>query len=75
MLTVRHVEKDGHEGVTEASSVHFDPAIGANREYPNGQVVAFGVPEHVADGCNRYANGVIYVMNENGSTVARFNLD
>lgn len=75
MLTVKHVEKSRHEGITQAETVVFDPATGASNEYPNGQVVAFGVPQPTADGCNRYGNGVVYVMNDRGSTVAKYNLD
>jgi hypothetical protein len=75
MFTVKHVERDGHEGVVQADSVIFDPAVGENNEYPKGQVVAFGVPQPTSDGCNRYGNGVVYVMNDRGSTVAKYNLD
>jgi hypothetical protein len=75
MLTVKHVERSGHEGVTTAESVIFDPATGADNEWPHGQVVAFGVPRPVSDGCNRYGNGLVYVMNDGGSTVAKYDLD
>lgn len=75
MLTVKHVERSGHESVTVAATVIFDPATGQDKEYPNGQVVAFGVPMPVSDGCNRYSGGIIYVMNDHGSTVAKYDLN
>jgi hypothetical protein len=75
MLTVKHVEKSGHQSVTPAETVVFDPAVGKNNEWPKGQVVAFGVPQPVSDGCNRYGTGIVYVMNDHGSTVAKYDLD
>jgi hypothetical protein len=75
MLTVKHVERSRHESITTATGVWFDPAVGKNNEYPNGQLVAVGVPQPTIDGCNRYSSGVIYVMNENGKTVGKYDLD
>lgn len=74
MLTVKHVEKSGHESVTPTTSIAFDPATGENKEYPRGQLLAFGIDTTVA-GYNRYASGTVYVMNDNGSTVARYDFD
>lgn len=74
-MAVRHIEKSGYESVVLATSVGFDPAIGQHKEYPNGQVVAFGVPNPVSDGCNRYSTGKIFVMNEAGATIAQWDLD
>lgn len=79
MLTVKHIEKSGHQGIRSCRDVVFDPAIGQNKEYPNGQVVAFGVPadEGVVgpDGVCRFGSGHVYVMNEHGATVAKYILD
>lgn len=74
MLTIKHVEKSGHESLTPAETVCFDPAIGEHGEYPNGQVCAFGVPHPVSDGCDRYSSGIIYVMNDAGRTVSKYDL-
>lgn len=74
MLTVKHVESNGYQSVTLAEMVTFDPAIGQNNEYPNGQVIAWGVKQPISDGCNRYGDGLIYVMNDQGSTVAKYDL-
>jgi hypothetical protein len=77
MLTVKHIEKNGYESLTPAKVVTFTPAKSAHPDAnnPHDEVIAFGVPMPVSDGCNRYGNGMIYVMNEAGSTVARYNLD
>lgn len=75
MLTVKHVEKSGYESINLAEVVTFDPAVGSNNEWPKGQVVAFGVKQPMSDGYNRYGNGIVYVMNDQGSTVAKYNLD
>lgn len=69
-LTVRHLEPSGHESITQAVSVSFQP-LGDNQDL---QLIAFGVPNPVSDGCNRYASGTVYVMNEAGATVAKYDL-
>lgn len=74
MLTVKHIENDGHESITSAESVVFDPAVGQGNEWPRGQVIAFGVPQPTSDGCNRYGSGVVYIMNSTGSTVGKYDL-
>jgi len=70
-LTVRHIERSGHESVTQAVSVSFEPARGKSP----AQLIAFGVPSPISDGCNRYGDGKIFVMNEAGATVAKYDLD
>lgn len=77
-LTVRHVEKNGHESITQALTVTVKPRSRAMTELPRDnakEVVARGVPQPTNDGCNVYANGRVYVMNEAGATVAVYNLD
>jgi hypothetical protein len=74
MLTVKHVDIGGHESITLAETVIFDPAVGKDNEYPAGQVVAFGVPAPISDGCNRYSSGRVFVMNDFGKTVAVYRL-
>ncbi len=59
MLTVKHVERDGHESVFEASDIH---------RTPEGQL-AFGQGERTV------TTGKVYVMNEAGKTVAVYDFD
>jgi hypothetical protein len=70
-LTVKHVDRDGHESLTQAITVTFHPG---DKQEPT-EVRAFGVPDPVSDGCNRYASGRVFVMNEAGATVAKYDLE
>lgn len=77
-LTVKHVERDGHEGITQATSVSFAPDDTDDDTDSSDQhavLIAFGVPQPVSDGCNRYRSGKVFVMNEAGATVAIYDLD
>jgi hypothetical protein len=70
MLTIKHIEKGGSEGIIEAKSVH------APMDETPRKVRAFGVDDPMADeGVVTYGNGVVYVMNAHGSTVAKYDLD
>jgi len=76
MLTIKHVEPGGHESIQEARSVSVI-SIGT----PEGQeyeLTAFGcVPNGGAvdiHGVCRYGDGVVYVMNDHGSTVGHYRL-
>lgn len=73
MFTVKHVEKNGHMSLRTASEVWYDPAVGEQDEYPHGQLLAGNGSgtEHPF----RYSSGVVYVMNDKGSTVSRYDLD
>jgi hypothetical protein len=88
MLTIKHYESEASESVLEARSTQFshhegeppeliafgatiDGYVGINVDGPNGggndpiqhtTTVAFG-------------NGVVYVMNGSGSTIAKYDLD
>lgn len=69
MLTIKHIEEDGSEGIQEARSVSFyDDTDG--KEPPT--VHAYGVSY---DGYLQYGSGTVYVMNASGSTVAKYDLD
>ena len=71
MLTIKHIEEDGSEGIQEARSVSFyDDTDG--KAPPT--VHAYGVPDEY-DGYLRYGDGIVYVMNASGSTVAKYDLD
>ena len=71
MLTIKHIEMDGHESVMSAVSVSF------NAE--KNELTGFGSPGpdegSRKDGVIVYGSGHIYVMNENGKTVAAYNLE
>lgn len=73
MLIVKHVEKSGHEGITVAEAICFDPTTG--REYSKGQVIAFGVPRPISDGFNRYSSGMVHVLSASGDAIAKYDLD
>lgn len=81
LLTIKHVEKDGHESIQQAHSVSFYPARETEGGKPNDEahLEVFGcteiggaVDEH---GHCRYGSGVVYVMNDAGSTVGKYELN
>lgn len=71
-LTVKHIEENGHESIMQAISISFDPST----DVMGPSLTAYGVPlrpgETDEGGCAHYAGGVVYVMNEAGSTVGRY---
>lgn len=80
MFTVKHVERDGFEGIVQAMDVTFHPGRDCHGEDLGhiAEFVAFGVPGPNAgarlDGVVRYGTGTIYVMNEAGKTVGCYHL-
>jgi hypothetical protein len=70
MLTLKHVEPDGHEGIQTARELSFNES--------QKQLTAFGCPgpDEGArrDGVVNYGTGRVYVMNDNGKTVAVYDL-
>jgi len=70
MYSIKHVESDGHESMMAAVSTSFDPA--------KIELTAYGSPgpDEGArkDGVVRYASGKVWVMNEQGKTVAVYDL-
>lgn len=74
MLTVKHVEKSGYESVFEAETVQFTPTMPSA---PRG-VSIFGSPgldEGARTGNHiQFSDGIVYVMNEGGKTIAVYNL-
>lgn len=80
-LTVKHVEANGYEGVIQATHVSFIPKelCHADDTNPRAEVIAYGVPAlpggAFQDGVGRFTNGMIYVMNEAGATVSKYDLD
>lgn len=80
MLTLRHVEKDGHEGIMQAGEVSFYPGKPTDDNVPETLpcLVAFGVPGPDAgarvNGVVQFGNGTVYVMNDSAKTIAIYNL-
>jgi hypothetical protein len=70
MLTLKHVESDGREGIMSAREVTFD--LAAQR------LTAFGVPGPNEgaryDGVMHYGSGRLEVFNDNGNTIASYDL-
>jgi hypothetical protein len=69
MLTIKHVEKCGVEGVFEAESANYFPR---DPERPKAQCTAFGVP---GSGYLTFDDGKVFVMNDKGRTIANYDLD
>lgn len=59
MFTIRHIQTDGHESIREAKSITSNSAD--------------KVPTVMVDG-ETLRDGTIYVMNEMGRTVAKYDL-
>ena len=81
LLTIKHVEKNGHESVQQCHSVSFTPKEAAHPDTnePRDELVAFGctgiggaVDEH---GVCHYGSGTVYVMNDAGATVGKYILN
>lgn len=81
MLTLKHIETSGHESIQQARSVDFTPARASHPDdtSPHDQLIAFGCTAIGgavdADGVCRYGDGIVYVMNDHGSTVAQYYLN
>ena len=73
MLTVKHIENDGNESIVQCEKVTFIPH---EKEKPFGldQVVAWDTDRNVKDGNHTYTSGRIFVMNDQGATVAKYEL-
>lgn len=82
LLTLKHVEASGHESVQQAHSVSFKPkgyAPGGDTPTDRAQLEAFGCtgiggPVDESGWCC-YGSGIVYVMNDAGSTVSKYDLD
>ena len=73
-FTVKHCDPSGHESISTAESVAFLPP---SRDNPHAMVMTYrgpivgGMP--VSEGL-RFDDGVVYVMNGEGSTVSKYDL-
>lgn len=65
MLTIKHINDDGHEVLVSVSSVTFAP--------DHHLLIGYGDVTRKAE-VVRYDTGHAYVMNENGKTVSMYNL-
>lgn len=81
LLTVKHIEASGYENIQQAHSVSFYPKKVSmeGTENPRDEFIAFGctavggaTDEH---GVCRYGSGRVYVMNDAGSTIAKYDLN
>lgn len=81
LLTIKHVEKCGHESIQQARNVSFTPKALAHPDTmnPHDELIAFGctgiggpVDDH---GVCRYGDGKVYVMNDAGATVGNYDLN
>lgn len=61
MMTLKHIAVDGRESVVSLASVSFDP----DRKV----VIGHAPPERDRE----WKSGRVFVMNENGKTVATYN--
>lgn len=75
MFTLRHIEDNQHESIRQAKWVSYDPGFGPSSkgerglQYGNAEMDVDRQPT-VDEGC--FASGTVYVMNENGKTVAKY---
>lgn len=70
MLTVRHILPDGYETIAEATHVFVVPhAMRGEPLKDVGRVVQVG---RVDGRLDEVSDGKLYVMNENGKTIANF---
>lgn len=73
MLTIKHISPGGMEWLIPALNVSYDPLHFAQSDVPEPRgYVWYTDPETHEMGSHRIDQGTVYVMNENGSTVARY---
>lgn len=68
MFTVRHIDSNNHEFVFAASTITSEPP----RDSSDRQRIVCARPGEIFNGV--FDSGIIYVMNENGRTVAKYDL-
>jgi len=79
MLTVKHVEKDGHESIRMVHSISYQPSrLEDIKGRTHSILTAYGCTDEggaVSDGVCSYSSGKIYIMNDAGSTVGNYDLE
>lgn len=68
MFTIRHIERDNHQCLWQAKIVYLTPGERGEQE----RVVFYQEGESDP---NEIKTGMVYVMNDNGKTVAFYNLE
>jgi hypothetical protein len=78
-LTIKHIERSGYESIQCCASVTYHPKNTNADRKGAAELIAFGcsmrggpTDEH---GVCRYGTGRVFVMNENGATVAMYDFD
>ena len=75
MLTIKHITSMGNEALYEATEASYSPH---DEQSNNGHASLTGSVWYVAPNPNaplrEIRGGLVYVMNENGSTVAKYDL-
>lgn len=78
MLTLKHLAPSGSESIYEAAEVFFQPDESAGLAQPTGTAAhSLGIVSYKIDGTGIFqglTGGYVYVMNEAGSTVAKYDL-
>lgn len=79
MFTIKHLSPHGNESLYEARIVSFLPApTAAGLDQPvntaTHQLGTLAFNEYDKIGLSELRDGSVYVMNENGSTVAKYDL-
>lgn len=69
MLTVKRVLATGHEDVTQARRVSYQPAKANGTDAPETVFV-----EDEGGSTQGFVEGTVYVMNDAGSTVSKYSL-
>ena len=76
MLTIRHITPIGNETILEAREIHYSPHPTPPEPAPGfGHLVGSVWYDNIhCDGLLELRNGIVYVMNDAGSTTAKFDL-
>lgn len=75
MLTIKHVEEDGFEGVRQCKSMSFFPPGHSGGSKDKCVVMLHETEGGDPDGIVQFASGTVYAMNSEGATVARYDLN
>lgn len=79
MLTVKHIAPSGHETIWPAIRVSYQPALPGrtHTDFGSDPTIFIDRPGErgLVDTIDVGANGMWYVMNEQGKTVARYELE
>lgn len=74
MLTIKHVEKSGHEGIQMAHGVSVSKGPNNTKAVEAFGCTGIGGAVDESGHCT-YGTGKVYVMNDAGATVGFYDLD